>query len=139
MNPRFASGSFSRFAVISITTSSGTSLPAAMYFWACCPSFVFFATFRRRMSPVEMCGTFSRSASLTACVPLPAPGGPSMMMRIGEDIRSAGKKRSRPATRQKRGSPASRAGPPTVHRIVSIPSSRMRASTSAPRSGNVFT
>src|SRR6185295_7909325 len=38
------------------------------------------ATASRSMSPVEIAGTPRREASTTACVPLPAPGGPSSTM-----------------------------------------------------------
>src|ERR1022692_990171 len=41
------------------------------------PSSVPWATLYRRMSPVEICGIKYRSMMRLACVPLPAPGGPS--------------------------------------------------------------
>ena len=50
--------------------------------FALSPSGVPFATFVRRMSPVEICGTPKRSSSTFAWVPLPAPGGPRNTRRI---------------------------------------------------------
>src|SRR5688572_28534307 len=35
------------------------------------------------MSPLEMCGMRNVSTNLAACVPFPAPGGPTRIMRIG--------------------------------------------------------
>src|ERR1051325_9030430 len=34
------------------------------------------------MSPLEMCGILNVSTRRAACVPLPAPGGPTRIMRI---------------------------------------------------------
>src|SRR6185295_3560745 len=45
------------------------------------PSSEPFATASRSMSPVEMAGTPRCSPSTWACVPLPAPGGPSRTTR----------------------------------------------------------
>ena len=43
--------------------------------------------FARKMSPVEMAGTPSRSQIRAACVPLPAPGGPMINMRVMLSLR----------------------------------------------------
>ena len=37
----------------------------------------------RIMSPLEMCGIRNVSTRRAACVPLPAPGGPTRIMRMG--------------------------------------------------------
>ena len=62
-----------------ITTLSGTSSPASMYFLASRPIWVWFLTAERRMSPVEMWGIPYSATMRPAWVPLPAPGGPSRM------------------------------------------------------------
>src|SRR5262249_20675852 len=77
MKPLAASGCISRSSTMLTTRSSGTSLPAAMMGPACFPSSVPSFTAWRRMSPVEACGTPIRAESRFACVPFPAPGGPS--------------------------------------------------------------
>ena len=59
--------------------SSGTSLPASMYRRASMPSGVPSRTAARNRSPVATIGIPSRSARIGACVPFPAPGGPSRM------------------------------------------------------------
>ena len=48
-----------------------------MYPFACLPRSVCCVTFARNMSPVEMNGSWKSDFSLSACVPLPAPGGPN--------------------------------------------------------------
>ena len=60
-----------------ITTSSGTSSPAFMYFWAASPISVPRAAASRSISPVEMCGSPYAATMRSAWVPLPAPGPPS--------------------------------------------------------------
>ena len=57
-----------------ITTLSGTSSPASMYFLASRPIWVWFLTAARRMSPVEMWGMPYSATMRPAWVPLPAPG-----------------------------------------------------------------
>src|SRR5215211_2229395 len=63
--------------IIEITSSSGTSLPLSMYCLACRPSSVSCLLCSRRRSPVPMYGSPKSSVRREACVPLPAPGGPS--------------------------------------------------------------
>src|SRR5918992_5641257 len=53
-----------------------------MYSLALAPSSVSFSTLPRKMSPVEMSGWSYRSARWCAWVPFPAPGGPSITMRM---------------------------------------------------------
>src|SRR3569833_1720365 len=65
------------------TTSSGTSSPASMIALTLSPVGVPARTASRNMSPVESWRIPCRSTSRCACVPLPAPGGPSRMMFIG--------------------------------------------------------
>src|SRR5687768_12426888 len=60
---------------------SSTSAPEAMIPCTLPPSSVPDETAWRSMSPVEIAGTPSWSASSSACVPLPAPGGPSRTIR----------------------------------------------------------
>src|SRR5689334_6262277 len=62
---------------MSLVTSSGTYLPAAVNDWASLPSSVCSAMFARKMSPVDTAGIPKRAASRLACVPFPAPGGPN--------------------------------------------------------------
>src|SRR5690242_13842480 len=53
-----------------------------MYCFACLPSSVPWLTLARKMSPVEILG-IPRCAEMNwACVPLPAPGGPTRTRRI---------------------------------------------------------
>src|SRR6476659_4573047 len=61
--------------------ASSTSSPAAMIPRTRSPSSLPAATASRSMSPVEMAQTPRRSHSTWACVPLPAPGGPSRTTR----------------------------------------------------------
>ena len=80
--PSLASGSASRSRTMLMVTSSGTSLPASMYRLASTPRGVPWETFARKMSPVEIFGTERCAAMNSACVPLPAPGGPTRTSRI---------------------------------------------------------
>src|SRR5579863_5093109 len=66
-----------RSATILSTSESGTSSPRSMIGLAFMPSGVPLATCSRSISPVERCGTEYLAASFFACVPFPAPGGPS--------------------------------------------------------------
>src|SRR6267378_6044076 len=61
-------------------TESGTRSPRSMYALASFPLFVPSRTAARSTSPVAIFGIPSRFASLSACVPFPAPGGPSSTM-----------------------------------------------------------
>src|SRR3954470_23992119 len=80
--PLRASSSSSRETTIPIVISSGTRSPASMNFFACCPSSVPWLTLARKMSPVEILG-IPRCAEMNwACVPFPAPGGPTRTRRI---------------------------------------------------------
>src|SRR4051794_29255039 len=81
-NPLLASSSSSRDSTIPMVISSGTRSPASMYFFACCPSSVPWLTFARKMSPVEILGTPRCAEMNWACVPFPAPGGPTRTRRI---------------------------------------------------------
>ena len=62
--------------------SSETRPPASITVLAAQPSGVPALTAARSMSPVEICGMPNRSLMNAACVPLPAPGGPSNISRI---------------------------------------------------------
>src|SRR3954471_17351739 len=62
--------------------SSETSWPESITFFAATPSGVPAFTAARSMSPVEICGMPNFSLMTLACVPLPAPGGPSKMRRM---------------------------------------------------------
>src|SRR5277367_981701 len=66
-----------RCATILSTSESGTSSPRSIIGLAFKPSGVPSATCSRSMSPVDRCGTEYLAASFFACVPFPAPGGPS--------------------------------------------------------------
>src|SRR3954463_692823 len=80
--PFFASSSSRRSTTMPIVISSGTRSPASMNFFACCPSSVPWLTLARKMSPVEIFG-IPRCAEMNwACVPFPAPGGPTRTRRI---------------------------------------------------------
>jgi len=68
-----------------MVTSSGTSAPRSMYCFASKPSDVSFFRFSLKMSPEETCGKASVSLSMRACVPLPAPGAPSITTKSGWD------------------------------------------------------
>src|SRR5258708_16425946 len=72
----------SRSSMMPIMISSGTSLPALIRGWAFRPSSVPCWTAARRMSPVEIWGIPNSANSFFACVPFPAPGGPSKAMFI---------------------------------------------------------
>src|SRR3989441_7360266 len=61
-------------------TASGTSFPSSMNFLASRPSGVPAATAARRMSPVVIFGSPSRSARILPCVPFPEPGAPKRRM-----------------------------------------------------------
>src|SRR5690606_25277007 len=61
---------------ISTVISSGTYSPARMISSTRRPNSVPSDTWARNISPVDTWGTPSRSATLSAWVPLPAPGGP---------------------------------------------------------------
>src|SRR3954464_4001693 len=63
--------------------SSGTRSPASMYFLASWPSGVPWLTLARKMSPVEIFGTPRCAEMNEACVPFPAPGGPTRTSLIG--------------------------------------------------------
>src|SRR5689334_6543298 len=65
-----------------------------MIAWTFLPSSVPRALWSRNMSPVEMCGMRSSDASIFACVPLPAPGGPRRM-RITSCLQRGAGPRSR--------------------------------------------
>src|SRR6185436_7542823 len=62
--------------------SSDTSWPASITFFAATPRGVPAFTAARSMSPVEICGMANFSRRNLACVPLPAPGGPSRIKFI---------------------------------------------------------
>src|SRR3954469_1487980 len=80
--PLRASSSSSRATTIPIVISSGTRSPASMNFFACWPSSVPWLTLAPKMSPVEIFG-IPRCAEMNwACVPFPAPGGPTRTRRI---------------------------------------------------------
>src|SRR3990172_12693798 len=64
-----------------ISRSSGTRRPCSMIGAAFRPSSVPLAIASLSMSPVEILGTPRWAASLAACVPFPAPGGPRKMTR----------------------------------------------------------
>src|SRR5215475_7719195 len=81
--PSAASGSASRSRTMLIVTSSGTSWPESMYRLASFPSGVPCWTLARKMSPVEIFGTDRCEAMNSACVPLPAPGGPTSTSLMG--------------------------------------------------------
>ena len=61
-------------------SSSGTSSPWSMYFFASMPSSVPFLMFARKISPVEIWGIANFSAIIFACVPFPAPGAPNIII-----------------------------------------------------------
>src|SRR5450631_3951564 len=79
MKPSWASSSWRRSAAIATIRSSGTRSPASMYSLAFLPSSVSSLTLARSMSPVEMNGSWKSDRRRSACVPLPAPGGPKRM------------------------------------------------------------
>src|SRR5690606_20417022 len=57
--------------------------PASITVFAASPAGVPAATAARRRSPVESCTRPNLSSSMRACVPLPAPGGPSRIRTAG--------------------------------------------------------
>src|SRR5688572_29986338 len=61
-------------------TESGTRSPRSMYDLASRPRLVPSRTAARSTSPVAILGMPRLAASLSACVPFPAPGGPSSTM-----------------------------------------------------------
>src|SRR5688500_11764804 len=63
--------------------ASSTSDPTARIASTLRPSALPPATAARSISPVEIAGTPSRSASRAACVPLPEPGAPKSRTREG--------------------------------------------------------
>src|SRR5690242_15462986 len=69
--------------MIAETISSDTSSPASITALALSPTSVPALTAARSMSPVESCAMPRSATSRSACVPFPAPGGPSRMMSIG--------------------------------------------------------
>src|SRR5436190_13372471 len=75
--PRSVSGCARRSAMRSRTSSSGTSWPLSMNSFARAPRGVYDWIAARSMSPVAMCGILKTPERRTACVPLPAPGGPN--------------------------------------------------------------
>src|SRR4051795_2635890 len=92
--------------IMEITSSSGTSLPLSMYSLACRPRSVSCRLCSRRRSPVPMYGSPKSSVRREACVPLPAPGGPSRI-RFSSLIRivvrrslACGDRRARPYSLQ---------------------------------------
>ena len=70
------------FFSISITTSSGTSSPDSMYFFAFSPISVSFFMFSLNRYPVDMCGIFLIGAIREAAVPFPAFGAPKNIFLI---------------------------------------------------------
>ncbi|SKV44671.1 Uncharacterised protein [Mycobacteroides abscessus subsp. abscessus] len=88
MNPAAASGSSRRASTILLVTSLGTRSPASRYCLACRPSSVPSLMFERNRSPVEICGIPNFSEISCACVPLPAPGGPSNTTLTSGTLRS---------------------------------------------------
>ena len=71
--------------------SSGTRLPLSMIAFACMPRFVCKAISARSMSPVEICASAYFSAIASACVPLPAAGGPKRISFIFNTMALHGK------------------------------------------------
>src|SRR5437762_5297829 len=71
-------------------TESGTRSPRSMYAFASSPRFVPSRRAARRTSPVAILGSPRRADSRSACVPLPAPGGPSSTMIIVDTLKRFG-------------------------------------------------
>src|SRR5690606_23676773 len=69
--------------------SSETSPPVSMIFFASSPGGVWALTAARSMSPVEIWGMPNFSVMNAACVPLPAPGGPSRINRMNTSLNYA--------------------------------------------------
>src|SRR6188472_1907907 len=72
----------SRSPISALTIASLTSSPASITAFALRPTGVPWATAARSMSPVESWTIPRVSSRRAACVPFPAPGGPSRMMFI---------------------------------------------------------
>src|SRR4051812_32396773 len=77
--PSEVSASPRRSRITAMMTSSGTSSPRSMYAFASLPRSVWSLTAWRSMSPVAMYASGKSSCRRSACVPFPAPGGPSRM------------------------------------------------------------
>src|SRR5688572_6159919 len=73
-----ASGRDSRSRTMPMIWSSPISSPRSITAFTCRPSSESLCTASRRMSPVETLGIPCSRANRSACVPLPAPGGPSI-------------------------------------------------------------
>src|SRR5690606_1202531 len=80
MTPCSAASPASFSSIRALTISSETSPPASMIACALRPISVPAATAARSMLPVESWTMPRSSTRRLACVPLPAPGGPSRMM-----------------------------------------------------------
>src|SRR3954453_17595931 len=77
--PSEVSASPRRSRITAMMSSSGTSSPRSMYAFASLPRSVSSLTAWRSMSPVAMYASGKSSCRRSACVPFPAPGGPSRM------------------------------------------------------------
>ena len=101
--------------------SSDTNAPESITFFAASPNGVPAFTAPRSMSPVEICGMPYAWQIKLACVPFPAPGGPSrmsrMLIRLGYQwpcaLHSQG--RSRSATMVVNEAPRANAFVATIH------------------------
>mmetsp|Transcript_14054 Transcript_14054/g.46875 ORF Transcript_14054/g.46875 Transcript_14054/m.46875 type:complete len:206 (+) Transcript_14054:357-974(+) len=100
MKPFAQSAARMRSSMMPITSASETSSPRFITLSASTPTGVPSATAARSMSPVESCGVPSRSTTTGACVPLPDPGGPSMivMTRAGAAEAAGASEKYRSAT-----------------------------------------
>ena len=76
MKPLAQSGSASRAITTAIVSSSGTSSPRSMNAFIWRPTAVPCLLISRSRSPLATCATPTRRATVPACVPFPAPGGP---------------------------------------------------------------
>src|SRR5688500_10786573 len=76
--PATASGCNNRSRTMPMIRSSPTSSPRSITALTLRPSSVPLCTASRRMSPVETLGIPCSRAKRSACVPFPAPGGPSI-------------------------------------------------------------
>ena len=76
----------SSFDILSSTsptiTSSETKIPASIKALASSPRSVSSSTASLNIFPVEICGILKVSHNTSACVPLPAPGGPKRIIFI---------------------------------------------------------
>src|ERR1700712_3208847 len=88
MNPSATSSSLRRSSTRALVRDAGTRSPASRYFFASSPNLVPLLMLWRKRSPVETCGIPSFSTSFSACVPLPAPGGPSRTNLTSGTLRS---------------------------------------------------